>query len=97
MAEGNTYNEVTKRTREWYDNEGLRLMQHFLVTSVGSGANICYMDNAVTIPNDIDREYLCRLINKECASFVKARLDEEQWLVIDIDQLAAYGVKKDDD
>lgn len=53
------------RTRAWYEDRGMLLLNEFLVQCAAHGIPHAYLDNLEVIPSDIDRKELVRILKRD--------------------------------
>lgn len=69
-------------TRSWYSRIGCFLIDDFITQALSDGAEYCFIDNAVEMPEYIDRKYLLSILNVDTAGWYKATMERDGWIKV---------------
>ena len=67
-------------TRSWYSRIGCFLINDFVVQALSEGADFCFIDNAMEMPDYIDRKYLLSILNVDTPVWCKASMERDGWI-----------------
>lgn len=69
-------------TRSWYSKVGCFLIDDFITEALSDGAEYCFIDNAVEMPEYIDRKYLLSILNADTPGWYKATIERDGWIKV---------------
>lgn len=69
-------------TRSWYSRIGCFLVDDFITEALSDGAEYCFIDNAVEMPEYVDRKYLLSILNVDTPRWYKATMERDGWIKV---------------